>query len=123
LKLYFCSKEKNYNDKDLVLEEKAFMHRENQKKVKELQKDQIKEKERKNKLINEYKQSWNRDALTNQIKDEIQHELKQAMMDGKDMDTYEFDQDKWKKLNELKPSDDQDTQCNLPKITQTFRFP
>jgi hypothetical protein len=84
----------------LVLEEKAFMHRENQKKVKELQKDQIKEKEHKIKLINEYKQSWKRDALTNQIKDEIQHELRQAMIDGKDMDTYEFEQDKWKKLNE-----------------------
>ena len=49
------SKEKNYNDKDKVLEEKAFMHKENQRKVKELQHDIAKEKAKKQKVINEYK--------------------------------------------------------------------
>jgi hypothetical protein len=76
------------------------MHKENQKKVKELQKDQMKEIERKKKVIDEYKKSWRREALTRQIQNEIKDELKQALVDGKDMDTFEFEQEKWKKLDE-----------------------
>lgn len=88
------------------------MHRENQKKVKELQNDQIKEVERKKKVIDEYKKSWRREALTRQIQNEIKNELKQALVEGKDMDTFEFEQEKWKKLDECKPSD-QDTECTF----------
>lgn len=86
--------------KERALEEKAFMHRENLKRVKELQKDQQKEALKKQKILNDYKKSWHREALTRHIQEEIQNELKQAIREGKDLDTYEFDQEKFKKLEE-----------------------
>jgi len=61
------------------MEEKLFMRKENQKKVLELQKEQLKEAERKRKTLEDYKKSWHREALTKQIQTEIQNELKQAI--------------------------------------------
>ena len=43
-----------------------------------------------------YKKSWRREALTKQIQHEIKDELKQAISDGKNMDEFEFDQEKFK---------------------------
>jgi len=83
------------------------MHRENQKRVKELEKEKHKGLQKKQKVISEYKKSWHQESLTRQIQNEIQNELKQAIRDGKDLETYEFDQEKFKKLEECKQIDDE----------------
>jgi hypothetical protein len=82
------------------------MHRENLKRVKELQNEQQKQSLKKQKILNDYKKCWHREALTKHIQEEIQNELKQAIREGKDLDTYEFDQEKFKKLEEWKVIDD-----------------
>lgn len=71
---------------------------ENKKKIRELERDYQKEINKKQRVLDDYKKSWATEALVKQIKGEITDELKQAFRDGKDMDEFEFDQAKFKKV-------------------------
>ncbi|CAI2383832.1 unnamed protein product [Moneuplotes crassus] len=105
-------KDNTYHNKDLVLKEKKFMYNENQKKVLEMKKNEQQEKEKKSKVLNDYKKSWHREALTRQIQAEIQEEIKTALVNGEDMDKFEFDQEKFKKLDECKLTEEEETEVN-----------
>ena len=74
---------------------------ENKKKIRELERDYQKEINKKQKVLDDYKKSWATEALVKQIKGEITDELKQAFRDGKDMDEFEFDQAKFKKVSNI----------------------